>query len=231
MKKYFSIFVLSALSAYSVQAADTAQQLRKRDRVQLPVLKILPTQDGAAGAELVMLLDIDEKGRVKRRVWQEGKSGNPALRRQAVADAGQPQFTPPKSCEMAKDGQTVCKPVKSYAEYVYWFYGPGDNRAGKAYVLPALRYPAASADEGEEGTVRIAVHISPEGKIVSAKVLSDSQVENRPIRLEKAARKAALLGIYLPAIRDGKPVDTRLLLPFKFILPQDKPSESAASAE
>ena len=89
----------------------------------------------------------------------------------------------------------------------------------------------ASADEGEEGTVRIAVHISPEGKIVSATVLSDSQMENRPIRLEKAARKAALLGIYLPAIRDGKPVDTRLLLPFKFILPQDKPSESAASAE
>ena len=178
-----------------------------------------------------MLLDIDEQGRVKRRVWQEGKSGNPALRRQAVADAGQPQFTPPKSCEMAKDGQTVCKPVKSYAEYVYWFYGPGDNRAGKAYVLPAPHYPAASADEGEEGTVRIAVHISPEGKIVSAKVLSDSQVENRPIRLERAARKAALLGIYLPTIRDGKPVDTRLLLPFKFILPQDKPSESAASAE
>ena len=32
MMKYFSIFVLSALSAYSVQAADTAQQLRKRDR-------------------------------------------------------------------------------------------------------------------------------------------------------------------------------------------------------
>ena len=178
-----------------------------------------------------MLLDIDEQGRVKRRVWQEGKSGNPALRRQAVADAGQPQFTPPKSCEMAEDGQTVCKPVKSYAEYVYLFYGPGDNRAGKAYVLPAPHYPAASADEGEEGTVRIAVHISPEGKIVSATVLSDSQMENRPIRLERAARKAALLGIYLPTIRDGKPVDTRLLLPFKFILPQDKPSESAASAE
>ena len=231
MKKYFSIFVLSALSAYSVQAADTAQQLRKRKRVQPPVLKVLPTRDGAAGAELVMLLDIDEKGRVKRRVWQEGKSGNPALRRQAVADAGQPQFTPPKSCEMAEDGQTVCKPVKSYAEYVYWFYGPGDNRAGKAYVLPAPHYPAASADEGEEGTVRIAVRISPEGKIDSATVLSDSQMENRPIRLERAARKAALLGIYLPTIRDGKPVDTRLLLPFKFILPQDKPSESAASAE
>lgn len=178
-----------------------------------------------------MLLDIDEQGRVKRRVWQEGKSGNPALRRQAVADAGQPQFTLPKSCEMAEDGQTVCKPVKSYAEYVYWFYGPGDNRAGKAYVLPAPRYPAASADEDEEGTVRIAVHVSSEGKVVSATVLSDSQMENRPIRLERAARKAALLGIYLPTIRDGKPVDTRLLLPFKFIFPQDKPSESAASAE
>ena len=231
MKKYFSIFVLSALSAYSVQAADTAQQLRKRDRVQLPVLKILPTQDGAAGGELVMLLDIDEKGRVKRRVWQEGKSGNPALRRQAVADAGQPQFTPPKSCEMAEDGQTVCKPVKSYAEYVYWFYGPGDNRAGKAYVLPAPHYPAASADEGEEGTVRIAVHISPEGKIVSAKVMYDPQMGKRSFRLEYTAHKAALEGIYFPAIRDGKPVDTRLFIPFNFILPQDKPSESAASAE
>ena len=226
MKKYFSIFVLSALSAYSVQAADTAQQLRKRKRVQLPVLKILPTRDGAAGAKLVMLLDIDEKGRVKRRVWQEGKSGNPALRRQAVADAGQPQFTPPKSCEMAEDGQTVCKPVKSYAEYVYWFYGPGDNRAGEAYFLPDPRYPAISMEEGEEGTVRIAVHVSPEGKIVSVKVPS-----KRFLRLDRAAHKAALEGIYFPAIRDGKPVDTRLLLPFKFILPQDKPSESAASAE
>ena len=231
MMKYFSIFVLSALSAYSVQAADTAQQLRKRDRVQLPVLKILPTQDGAAGAELVMLLDIDEKGRVKRRVWQEGKSGNPALRRQAVADAGRQRFTPPKSCETAKDGQTVCKPVKSYAEYVYLFYSPGDNRAGEAYFLPVPHYPAISMEVGEEGTVRIAVHISPEGKIDSATVLSDSQMENRPIRLEKAARKAALEGIYFPAIRDGKPVDTRLFIPFNFILPQDKPSESAASAE
>ena len=226
MKKYFSIFVLSALSAYSVQAADTAQQLRKRDRVQLPVLKILPTQDGAAGAELVMLLDIDEKGRVKRRVWQEGKSGNPALRRQAVADAGQPQFTPPKSCEMAEDGQTVCKPVKSYAEYVYWFYGPGDNRAGEAYFLPVPRYPAISMEEGEEGTVRIAVHVSPEGKIVSVKVPS-----KRFLRLDRAAHKAALEGIYFPAIRDGKPVDTRLFISFNFILPQDKPSENAASAE
>ena len=178
-----------------------------------------------------MLLDIDEKGRVKRRVWQEGKSGNPALRRQAVADAGQPQFTPPKSCEMAEDGQTVCKPVKSYAEYVYWFYGPGDNRAGKAYVLPVPRYPAISMEEGEEGTVRIAVHISPEGKIVSAKVMYDPQMGKRFLRLESAARKAALEGIYFPAIRDGKPVDTRLLLPFNFILQQDKPSESAASAE
>ena len=173
-----------------------------------------------------MLLDIDEQGRVKRRVWQEGKSGNPALRRQAVADAGQQRFTPPKSCETAKDGQTVCKPVKSYAEYVYWFYGPGDNRAGKAYVLPALRYPAASADEGEEGTVRIAVHVSPEGKIVSVKVPS-----KRFLRLDRAAHKAALEGIYFPAIRDGKPVDTRLFISFNFILPQDKPSENAASAE
>lgn len=226
MKKYFSIFVLSALSAYSVQAADTAQQLRKRDRVRPPVLKILSTQDGAAGGELVMLLDIDEKGRVKRRVWQEGKSGNPALRRQAVADAGQPQFTPPKSCEMAEDGQTVCKPVKSYAEYVYWFYGPGDNRAGEAYFLPVPRYPAISMEEGEEGTVRIAVHVSPEGKIVSVKVPS-----KRFLRLDRAAHKAALEGIYFPAIRDGKPVDTRLFISFNFILPQDKPSENAASAE
>ena len=231
MKKYFSIFVLSAFSAYSVQAADTAQQLRKRKRVRPPVLKILPTRDGAAGGELVMLLDIDEKGRVKRRVWQEGKSGNPALRRQAVADAGQPQFTPPESCEMAEDGQTVCKPVKSYAEYVYWFYGPGDNRAGKAYVLPAPHYPAASVDEGEEGTVRIAVHISPEGKIVSAKVMYDPQMGKRFLRLESAARKAALEGIYFPAIRDGKPVDTRLFRRIDFVLPQDKPSENAASAE
>lgn len=221
MKKYFLILVLSALSAYSVQAADTAQQLRKRKRVRPPVLKVLPTRDGAAGAELVMLLDIDEKGRVKRRVWQEGKSGNPALRRQAVADVGQPQFTPPKSCEMAEDGQTVCKPVESYAEYVYWFYGSGDNRAGKAYVLPVPHYPAASADEGEEGAVRIAVHISPEGKVVSAKVLSDSQMENRPFRLERAARKAALEGIYLPTIRGGQPVDTTFSIPFNFILPQD----------
>ena len=226
MMKYFSIFVLSALSAYSVQAADTEQQLRKRKRVRPPVLKVLPTRDGAAGAELVMLLDIDEKGRVKRRVWQEGKSGNPALRRQAVADAGQPQFTPPKSCEMAEDGQTVCKPVKSYAEYVYWFYGPGDNRAGEAYFLPVPRYPAISMEEGEEGTVRIAVHVSPEGKIVSVKVPS-----KRFLRLDRAAHKAALEGIYFPAIRDGKPVDTRLFISFNFILPQDKPSENAASAE
>ena len=216
MKKYFSIFVLSALSAYSVQAADTAQQLRKRDRVQLPVLKILPTQDGVAGGELVMLLDIDEKGRVKRRVWQEGKLGNPALRRQAVADAGRQRFTPPKSCETAKDGQTVCTPVKSYAEYGYLFYGPGDNREGEAYFLAVPRYPAASVDEGEEGTVRIAVHISPEGKIDSATVLSDSQMENRPFRLERAARKAALEGIYLPAIRGGQPVDTTFSIPFTF---------------
>ena len=226
MKKYFSIFVLSALSAYSVQAADTEQQLRKRKRVRPPVLKVLPTRDGAAGAELVMLLDIDEKGRVKRRVWQEGKSGNPALRRQAVADAGQPRFTPPKSCETAKDGQTICKPVKSYAEYVYLFYGPGENRAGEAYFLPDPRYPAASADEGEEGTVRIAVHISPEGKIVSVKVPS-----KRFLRLNRAAYKAALEGIYFPAIRDGKPVDTRLFRRIDFVLPQDKPSENAASAE
>ena len=226
MKKYFSILVLSALSAYSVQAADTAQQLRKRKRVRPPVLKVLPTQDGAAGAELVMLLDIDEKGRVKRRVWQEGKSGNPALRRQAVADAGRQRFTPPKSCETAKDGQTICKPVKSYAEYVYLFYGPGDNRAGEAYFLPVPRYPAISMEEGEEGTVRIAVHVSPEGKIVSVKVPS-----KRFLRLDRAAHKAALEGIYFPAIRDGKPVDTRLFISFNFILPQDKPSENAASAE
>ena len=171
---------------------------------------------GAAGAELVMLFDIDEKGRVKRRVWQEGKSGNPALRRQAVADAGRQRFTPPKSCETAKDGQTVCKPVKSYAEYVYLFYGLGDNRAGEAYFLPVPRYPAISMEEGEEGTVRIAVHISPEGKIVSAKVMYDPQMGKRSFRLEYTAHKAALEGIYFPAIRDGKPVDTTFPISFKF---------------
>ena len=89
-------------------------------------------------------------------------------------------------------------------------------RARKAYVLPAPHYPATSADEGEEGTVRIAVHISQEGKIDSATVLSDSQMENRPIRLERAARKAALQGIYLPTIRDGKTVDTTFPISFKF---------------
>ena len=186
---------------------------------------------GAAGGELVMLLDIDEQGRVKRRVWQEGKSGNPALRRQAVADARQQRFTPPKSCETAEDGQTVCKPVKSYAEYVYLFYGPGENREGEAYFLPVPPYPAVSFDEAEEGTVRIAVHVSPEGKVVSAKVKYDPKMGKRFFRLDRAAHKAALEGIYFPAIRDGKPVDTRLLLPFNFILQQDKPSESAASAE
>ena len=116
-------------------------------------------------------------------------------------------------------------------EYVYLFYGPGDNCEGEAYFLPVPRYPAASVDEAEEGTVRIAVHVSPEGKVVSAKVKYDPKMGKRFFRLERAAHKAALEGIYFPAMRDGKPVDTRLFLPFNFILRQDKPSESAASAE
>lgn len=131
-----------------------------------------------------------------------------------------------KAAAALQDGQTVCKPVKSYAEYVYLFYGPGDNHAGEVYFLPVPRYPAISMEEGEEGTVRIAVHVSPEGKVVSAKVLS-----KRFFGLDRAAHKAALEGIYFPSIRDGKPVDTRLFVRIDFILQQDKLSENAASAE
>jgi TonB family protein len=79
-----------------------------------------------------------------------------------------------------------------------------------------LVYPIDSRRLGEQGRVYVGIVVGATGCVMKASVYGSSGYE----RLDRAAVKHALGMRYLPAERDGKPIDTVCVIPVNFVLNQ-----------
>ncbi|MGE0223349.1 MAG: energy transducer TonB [Acetobacteraceae bacterium] len=73
-------------------------------------------------------------------------------------------------------------------------------------------YPLEAARRGEQGTVVLNIHVSPQGTTLVADVVQSSGYP----RLDRAAVDAVTGWHFLPAVRDGRPVPFELLMGFNF---------------
>jgi periplasmic protein TonB len=78
-------------------------------------------------------------------------------------------------------------------------------------------YPPASQRMQEEGRVVLRLIISADGRVVESKVDKSSGYT----RLDEAARQALALCRFKPATADGQPIQSNLLIPYRFELPRD----------
>ena len=75
-------------------------------------------------------------------------------------------------------------------------------------------YPVDAAYFGEQGTVTLLVHVSPNGLVSSVDVLRSS---GHP-ELDRAAEDAVVTWHFLPAVKDGRPVSAEVPMRFAFEL-------------
>jgi periplasmic protein TonB len=140
----------------------------------------------------------------------------------AAADAGQasvgtgvPAAAPPGAS--TSDGETV--PGGSGFESADTGSGTG-SATFKADIDPVLvrtiqvPYPAAARRLGKEGTVRVLVEVGTDGAVISDEIYSSSG--NR--MLDSAALDAVKKARFLPALKNGRPVIARILVPIRFRL-------------
>lgn len=81
---------------------------------------------------------------------------------------------------------------------------------------PRIVYPYEARRDSLEGTVRVKVKISKEGKVVKADISSSSGHKI----LDDTALDYAYKAEFTPALSDGAPIESENMLPFKFQLKQ-----------
>jgi TonB family protein len=89
---------------------------------------------------------------------------------------------------------------------------PGRYSAPVPVIMMWPDYPSSARRRGVRGTVVVRVHVTAEGKVDKAEVVSG--LENRACR--KAALEAAMKLRFLPAVLDGEPVDAWFSYPVEF---------------
>lgn len=75
-------------------------------------------------------------------------------------------------------------------------------------------YPKQAALRGEEGTVVLMIHISPEGLVSGVDIVQSSGYPD----LDRSAQEAVLTWHYLPAIKAGQPVPFEMRMRIQFAL-------------
>ena len=99
---------------------------------------------------------------------------------------------------------------------------PSDAKAFGDGIIPAApdavfhnrppEYPIAAARAGQTGAVVLTIHVSPSGHAMAVDVTRSSRY---PL-LDEAARTAVLRWRFLPAVKDGKPVESETRMQFLF---------------
>jgi len=193
------------------------EEILKRPQAVKPQVAVVPTPDGRRGGVLPVLSVINKKGRVDGAVCRDQSAGK-ALCKAALAQNRPKRYEPAKTCSNQTDAngevQSVCQNVPSYAEHIYLFYGENDNYEGGLYRRMTIPYPPVAWENGDEGEVILGGVVSPEGKLESIKVIKRSGSN----MLDNAARKGAMGGIFLPNVKDGKPVWMEFRMPITFHL-------------
>ena len=209
--------LLTACSTMSDKKLPPVEEILKRPQAVKPQVAVVPTPDGRRGGVLPVLSVINKKGRVGGAVCRD-KSAGTALCKTALAQKRPKRYKPAQTCSDQTDAngevQSVCQNVPSYAEHIYLLYGENDNYEGGLYRRMTIPYPPAAWENGDEGKVILGGVVSPEGKLESIKVIERSGSR----WLDNAARKGAMGGIFLPNVKDGKPVWMEFRMPITFHL-------------
>jgi protein TonB len=81
------------------------------------------------------------------------------------------------------------------------------------YIMSRLRYPAQALRSGKAGVVYISATITPEGQMIDEKVDKGlgSGLEEEALRVFKT-----IDGEWIPGKVNGKPVNTKIIWPFRF---------------
>jgi protein TonB len=92
---------------------------------------------------------------------------------------------------------------------------PPKTVSGVEYIQPPQPdYPPIAKRMGEEGRVMLRVLVSDRGR--PEKV--DVQKSSGFVRLDEAARQAAMRAMFKPHLEDGKPVAVYALIPINFAI-------------
>ena len=208
---------LTAGSTMPGKKLPPVEKILKRPQAANPQVVVIPTPDGRKGGVLPVLSVINKKGRVDGAVCRDQSAGT-ALCKAALAQKRPKRYKPAQTCSDQTDAngevRSVCQNVPSYAEHIYLLYGENDNYEGGLYRRMTIPYPPVAWENGDEGEVILGGVVSPEGKLESIKVIKRSGSN----MLDNAARKGAMGGIFLPNVKNGKPVWTKFSMPITFHL-------------
>jgi len=99
---------------------------------------------------------------------------------------------------------------------------PSDARAFGDHIIPAKpdavfhnrppEYPEEAAQNGQQGTVVVLIHVSPTGTAASVDLIRSSGY----VPLDRAAQLAVSRWRFLPAVKDGQPVASDMTMGFIF---------------
>lgn len=92
---------------------------------------------------------------------------------------------------------------------------PGGKEALDNYISTNLKYPQTAIDNGIEGVVDVAFLVKTDGSIGAIKIVRmvDPDLESEAIRLVKG------MPAWIPADKNGQPVDAQAQVEINFVLP------------
>jgi TonB family protein len=80
------------------------------------------------------------------------------------------------------------------------------------FIAGNINYPISALERRLQGTVYVSAHIDPSGKTKEVKILRGVQIEMD----NEAVRVISLIKKWLPAIQDGKVIESEITVPVKF---------------
>jgi|WetSurMetagenome_2_1015567.scaffolds.fasta_scaffold602668_2 periplasmic protein TonB len=112
----------------------------------------------------------------------------------------------------AQDANEVYEKVDVFPEY------PGGTEALIKSIVNEIKYPEEAMKEGVEGRVLVKFVVDKQGIVTEAKVIEGIGKGCD----EEAMRVVNMLKQFKPGIKDGKPVNTKLVVPIMFKLADKK---------
>jgi protein TonB len=155
------------------------------------VFEPLPTPDAAGGEDAAPGRDTGDSAVSARQPEQVDSRGFPLPDESASFESVAP-VAPPQPSEpvAAARPDASAKPVRS----------------------PRPEYPASAAQRGEAGTVLLQVQVDAQGRPVVVDVVQSS----RSRALDREAVRAVRRWEFSPAVRNGQPVASKVLIPIEF---------------
>ena len=143
-----------------------------------------------------------------------GSSGFADLDQATLAAATACKFVPGSRSGLPAVSSVVFTHVWERARSVYTKDVPAGTRAAARKPCAALRYPAASLQNGEQGTVHLRFVIGADGAVLDKKIVQSSGFE----ALDQAALEGLAQCEFSPAFSHGKAEQSELPYSYKWTL-------------